>query len=102
MVKVYRIPLLATWHLRYANPALAKYLPKVTELITDGDMLLQTELADDDISEVRELIKSILRDGKVSSNEAVILKNNVKTLRTIADNILSAATYLENREVDEV
>lgn len=98
MVKVYRTPLLAIWHLRYTNPELAQYIPEITNPITDGDMALQMELADDDISEVRSAVKAILRNGVVTPEEAVQLKVNARTLRAVANKILSAATYLECRE----
>lgn len=100
MVKVYRTPLLASWHVRYVNPDLAQYLPDVTKPITDGDTALQMELADDDISDVRAAVKAILRDGIVTPTEAEELKVNAQTLRGIANKILSAATYLESREAD--
>ncbi len=98
MVKVYRTPLLATWYVRYTNPQLVGYLPELTEPITDGDVSFQMELADDDITEVRAAIKAILRDGIITPEEAVTLKVKAKTLREIANKILSAATYLESRE----
>lgn len=101
MVKVYRVPSLAIWHLKYANPELAQYLPEVSTLITDGDMALQMELADDDISDVRKAVKTILRDGTVSGEEAVQLKQNAKNLRETANKILSAANFLEERDVDD-
>ena len=101
MVKVYRVPSLAIWHLKYANPELARYLPEVSSLVTDWDMALQMELADDDISDVRKSIKSILRDGAVSGEEIVQLQLSAKTLREIANKILSAANFLEERNVDE-
>lgn len=101
MVKVYRVPSLAIWHLKYANPELARYLPEVSALVTDGDMALQMELADDDISDVRKAVKAILRDGSVSSEEAVQLKLNAKSLRDVADKALSAAQFLEERGADE-
>lgn len=101
MVKVYRVPSLAIWHLKYANPELARYLPDVSSLVTDGDMALQMELADDDISDVRKAVKSILRDGVVSGDEAVQLKANAGCLRDTANKLLSAANFLEEREADE-
>lgn len=100
MVKVYRTPLLANWYVRYTNPGLAGYLPELTEPITDGDMALQMELADDDISEVRAAVKAILRDGIITPEEAEQLKVSAKMLRSVANKILSAATYLESRESD--
>ncbi len=100
MVKVYRTPLLASWHVRYTNPELAQYLPDVMKPVTDGDMALQMELADDDISDVRKAVKAILRDGGVSSEEVEELKLNAKSLREIANKILSAANYMESREPD--
>lgn len=100
MVKVYRTPLLANWYVRYTNPELARYLPELSNPITDGDMALQMELADDDISEVRAAVKAILRDGIITPEEAEQLRVNAKTLRSVANKILSAATYLESRESD--
>lgn len=101
MVKVYRTPLLASWHVRYVNPDLAQYLPEVTKPITDGDTLLQMELSDDDITATRAAAKAILRDGYVSPPEAEELKVNAVTLRNVANKILSAATYLDEREVND-
>ncbi len=98
MVQIYRTPLLANWHVRYANPELADYLPEVSEPLTDGDVGFQMELADDDISEVRTAIKDILRDGVVTAEEKIQLNQKVKILRAVANKILSAATYLESRE----
>lgn len=99
MVKVYRTPLLATWYVRYTNPQLAGYLPELTEPITDGDVSFQMELADDDITETRAAVKAILRDGIITPEEAETLTIKAKTLREIANKILSAATYLESREL---
>lgn len=101
MVKVYRTPLLANWYVRYTNPKLAPYLSEVSPLVTYGDMALQMELADDDISDVRAAVKAILRDGEVSDEEAVQLKLSAKSLRDIANKILSAANFLEERNADE-
>ncbi len=101
MVKVYRTPLLASWYVRYTNPGLSQYLPELSTLLTDGDMALQMEFADDDITDVRMAIKAILRDGSVSQEEAAQLKLNAQTLRDIANKILSAAIFLEGRNVDD-
>ena len=101
MVKVYRTPLLANWYVRYTNPQLAGFLPELSAPITDGDVSFQMELADDDITEARAVIKAILRDGIITPEEAVTLKVTAKTLREIANKILSAATYLESRETTD-
>lgn len=101
MVKVYRTPLLANWYVRYTNPGLSQYLPEISSLVTDGDAALQMEFADDDISDVRNAVKAILRDGIVNSEEAVQLKLSAKSLREIANKLLSAANFLEERDVDD-
>ena len=100
MVQVYNTPLLASWYVRHTNPRLSQYLPDVTKPVTDGDANLQMEQADDDITDVRAAFKAVLRDGIITPTEAVELKVNAKTLRGIANKILSAATYLESREAD--
>ena len=97
-----RTPLLASWYVRYTNPGLAQYLPEISNPVTDGDMALQMELADDDITEVRKAVKAVLRDGIVDVQEAEELKLNAHTLREVANKILSAAAYLESREADIV
>ena len=99
MVKVYRVPSLAWWHLRYANPDLAQYLPEVKAPVTDGDMMLQMEFADDDITAIREAIKKILKDGIVTLDEAESLKINSRLLKDTASKLISSATYLEEREM---
>ncbi len=98
MVQIYRTPFLANWHIKYVTPALADYLPELSEPITDGDVSFQMELADDDITEVRTAVKAILHDGIVTPEDAVTLKVTAITLREIANKILSAAAYLESRE----
>jgi transcriptional regulator with XRE-family HTH domain len=100
MVKIYRTPALAKWHIEYANPDLVSYLRIADKPITDGDAMLQIELSDDDITSTRAAVKSILRNGVVTTQEAEELKVNALSLRKIANNILSAATYLEGREVN--
>jgi hypothetical protein len=59
------------------------------------------ELSEDDISATRAAVKAILRDGIVTVQEAEQLKVNAQTLRTVANKILSAATFLEERESNE-
>ncbi|MCL2081862.1 MAG: helix-turn-helix transcriptional regulator [Oscillospiraceae bacterium] len=98
MVKVYRTPLLANWHVRYVNPDLAQYLPEIENPITDGDAAFQMEYVEDDIRIVREAVKAIFRDGVVTAEEAVRLKVKASMLRGIANKALSAAIYLEKRE----
>lgn len=85
----------------YATPIPSSpgYLPELTEPITDGDVSFQMELADDDITETRAAVKAILRDGIITPEEAETLTIKAKTLREIANKILSAATYLESREL---
>jgi len=56
------------------------------------------ENAEDDISTVRAAVKLILRDGRVTQEEAEKLKVSASTLRNVANRVLSAATYLEKRE----
>jgi len=98
MIKVYRTPYLAKWHVEYANPDLVSYLRTADKPLTDGDAMLQLELADDGISEERGALKAIFRKGRVSPEEAVRLNISIHTLRNIANKILSAVAYLESRE----
>jgi len=100
MVKVYRCPSLAWWHVRHTNPDLAQFLMEAPPPITDGDMMLNLELADDDITEVRAMLKKILRDGRVTSGEVEDVKLSANALRSIASQFMVAAGYLDEREVD--
>jgi len=99
MIKAYRIPALAKWHVVNANPDLVSYLRMADNPLTDGDAMLQLELAEDSLADERTLLKSILRNGKVSVDEADKKDVIVNSLRDISRLILSAANYLEQREV---
>lgn len=100
MVKAYRTPTLAWWYVRHTLPDLAPYLQESPPLVTDGDMMLHLELSQDDMSEIRGLLKNILRDGRVSPEEAEDLKVSAKTLRMMASKLMESAGYLEERQVD--
>ncbi|MDE6762239.1 MAG: helix-turn-helix transcriptional regulator, partial [Oscillospiraceae bacterium] len=66
MAKVYKVPSLAIWHLKYASPELARYLPKVSTLVTDGDMALQMELADEVLSGGEVTYQKLKEGGEVT------------------------------------
>ncbi len=100
MIKVYRTPSLAKWHVEYTNPDLVAYLRMSDKLLTDGDAMLQLELADDGITEERVVLKAIFRDGAISDDELVQMDLSIHTLRNIAKRILSAVEYLEKRKGD--
>lgn len=100
MVKVYKMPTLAWWHIIYSNPDLATYLPEPPALITDGDVMFRLEYALDEIELLRGGLKSIFHDGKVDCDEAERLKHKGKTLRAMASKLMEIAGYLEERESD--
>jgi len=98
MIKVYHTPLLAKWHIEYTNPDLVSYLRTADKPLTDGDAMLQLEVAVDTISEERAAIKAIFRSGIVSSDEYSRLCTSISTLRSISSKLLYAAEYFEKRE----
>ena len=98
MIKVYRTPSLAKWHVEFTNPDLVNYLRTADKPLTDGDAMLQLELADDSITEERTALKAILRDGKVAPDELARMNVSIHTLRNIAGKLNSAADYWEDRE----
>lgn len=100
MIKVYRTPSLAQWHVEYTNPDLVDYLRMSDKLLTDGDAMLQLELANDSITEERAILKAIFLDGSVSQDELVAMDLSIHTLRSIASRIISAVKYLETRKGD--
>ena len=100
MVKVYRTQTLAWWYVRHSNPGLSKYLPKPPPMSTDGDMMLRLELAEDDLVSLRSALKTILRNGSLSCEEARRLALKAETLRTMASKFMEAAGFLDERVCD--
>ena len=82
--------------MRYRSGRLAT--AEMPSLLTDGDMMLQLELADDDISSIRKALKAILRNGKVTPEEAERMKISAGTPRVIADKFMIASSYLDERK----
>jgi len=101
MIKVYRTPSLAKWHIEYTNPHLVTYLRMSDKLLTDGDAMLQLELADDGITEERTILKAIFKDSNISPDELIQMNLSIQTLRDTAKRILSAVEYLEKRKEEQ-
>jgi hypothetical protein len=74
------------------------YLRTADKPLTDGDAMLQLEVAVDTIAEERAAFKAIFRTGIVSSDELTRLNAGIDTLRTVSSKLLAAAEYFEKRE----
>jgi len=97
MIKVYRTPSLAKWHVEYTNPSLVSYLRTADKPLTDGDAMLQLEVAIDTITEERTAIKAILRNCDVSSDEIMQMDSSVHSLRNITNKLSATTDYFEER-----
>ena len=95
MVEVYGVPSLALWHLGYANPALASWLPEVTALSTDGDIYLEAERTSDIVGDHVGLLKEVLSDELFvkDSDKAPAIRNGFKRA---ASKSLSIVSYIDD------
>ena len=94
MVRLYRTPLLAVWHIRYANPDLAPWLPEVEVLASPGDVYLQGDIARDLLTENLNEFKRIAGDGEsLRDNPDVIQVRD--GIRGVANKSQSIVTYID-------
>ena len=68
MAILYKSPLLAWWHIKN-NSVLGKYLPDVSTLNTDIEMVFQGILAKDKLSLSIDGLKDIMSDGLIDERE---------------------------------
>ena len=96
MVMLYRVPNLAVWHVRRTNPALAEYLPEITELRTDGDTYMALDLSADALSGFKEDMKRAFSEARAPGT-AASLKPIGAGLKKVADDVLSIAAYINGK-----
>ena len=93
MVLLYNVPNLAIWHIRRVMPALARWIPDVIELRSDGDAYFILDSSVDMLADYKERLKQLFRAGHNSDADDG-LKPVGTGLKKIADGILSIATYI--------
>lgn len=98
MVKVYRTPSLGTWHLRYANPDLAYLVPEPPEIKTKNDVLVKLEWAHEDIQVLRCSLKAVVRNGKITEEDARRLDVKADSIRETASKLMEIANFLNERD----
>lgn len=100
MAESYHNPMLALWHLKYNNP-LGGFIPDIMQPQSGADVAFQLILAKDDFLPEVEIIKEIMRDGKVTEEEAPKLAASRESLKIVCGQILSAITYTEQMLQEE-
>jgi len=92
MSEVYKCPLLAWWHLRETS-VLGKFLPDIQMPQTNGDMVFQLIIAQDDLAPRIDTIKQILSDGVICEHEQHDFDSAVQGLKQIKAKIMSSILY---------
>jgi transcriptional regulator with XRE-family HTH domain len=101
MAKVYHNRTLVWWYLRHVNPELAEFLPEPPPMTTDGDMMLRLELGVDDLSEMRNMLKTIFRNGVIDCEQADKFKVKASTFRHVASVFMEIAGYLDGKQCND-
>ncbi len=92
MAEVYNAPLLAWWHLKTFS-ILGKYLPDIQLPKTNGDMAFQTILANDQLKKATDMIKGIMADGVVTSDELDCYNEFKEIICDVTNKLMSVKTY---------
>lgn len=97
MAKLYKSPLLAWWHLKN-NSVLGKYLPDVSVLQTDVDMVFQGILANDKLSPIVDGLKIIMSDGMIDENEEKLLNSYENEIEIVNNKLTSMLLHIRERK----
>lgn len=92
MANIYNAPMLAWWHLKHFS-RLGKYLPDVVEPKTNCDMAFLSILAADDLDEANDIIKDVLSDGEISSDEMAEVSRYKSLMKKVGDRVMSVNIY---------
>lgn len=96
MAKLYKSPLLAWWHLKN-NSVLGKYLPDVSVLQSDVDMVFQGILSVDKLSPTVDGLKSIMSDGEIDEKEEKLLDSYENEIEDVNDKLISMLFHIRER-----
>ncbi len=96
MVRIYKNKMLGWWHLRNTSDLARESLPDIIELKSDPEIFLQSEFASDEIEVVQNLIKVILADGKITSDEFEDFEKIKELAKRTATRLLSITLYKWN------
>ena len=97
MIKAYRTPRLAWWHVIHDNPALMPYIPEPPRMVTSGDMMMRIEFAEDEIAEVRYALKKMLKEGCLCCEASEATKSKAASFRALASKFMGIAGYLDEQ-----
>ena len=94
MVELYKVPYLAVWHIRYANPDLVRYLPNVENLESEGDVYMQCDMIKNAVVKCAPGFKHALREG-VAFKDGDGIKLIRADFQSVADKSQSIVTYID-------
>ena len=94
MCELYNTPLLAWWHMKNFS-RLGKYLPDVCTVTTPGDMIFQLLLAQDELGDSFNAIKTIYSDEVIDTSEQAEYVRQAKLLKAVGGKVMSATVYAD-------
>jgi len=92
MTRVYKCPLLAWWHLKETS-VLGEFLPDIQVPQTNGDMVFQLIIAQDDLAPRIEAIKHLLSSGDICKTKLPEFDDAVQGLKQVKAKIMSSVLY---------
>lgn len=93
MVDIYHTRLLGWIHLRSTSSLAMKCIPEVQKPRSEADIFLQVIFSEDDVLDIKEKMKKILEDGKITEDEMSDFEEVKKQAKIVAGKLLSIATY---------
>lgn len=92
MMEIYDSQSLGWWHLKNYSILGNKCLPDIEVPVSNGDMAFQTIMSKELMIEAEKIIKYVLADGVISSNE----KSLIEKFRFIIGKVVNKLTSIQN------
>lgn len=98
MALLYRNARLPVWHLKHWNPALAKYIHEPKEMFSDGENVMQCEIAADELTEVYKKAKKYLKnDGVFDDEEIAKLFEKIPKMERVLSDVSGFISYIRSK-----
>ena len=93
MVRLYQTKLLGWWHLRNTSSLERECLPEIQPPQTNADVYMQIDFSADDVVCLKNMIKGLLADGKITPDELDEFKMLQEAAKIAAGKLMSVYTY---------
>lgn len=100
MADTYHAPLLVWWHVK-TNSVFGKFFPDLQLPLTDGDMVFQMILTEDDIGKAVSISKRLMSDGVIDESEEEEHEYSIGIVKKVYEKAASVLAYADQRKADQ-